>query len=208
MHAGLSRLGTDFGNGPADQRTFLEDREAEGYQRAKLQCAQWGPVVLQAPAVAERQREALQEIAGFIKDRFAEDCPELTAAGQHSNPPGNHWLNQLGHTAMTMQEDFTVMQRDGKGEDRATLVHVCFPSGWRPERIVGQSFRAIHTPVPDFAEDPRAARSMLESMIGRGPYVRFVWTVCADEHLDHHPERGTRERFDAHTRRAWSFFLP
>jgi hypothetical protein len=33
---------------------------------------------------------------------------------------------------------------------------------------------------------------MVTGMIERGPYVRFVWTVTADDHLDHHPEEGRR----------------
>ena len=33
---------------------------------------------------------------------------------------------------------------------------------------------------------------MLRSMIDRGPYVRFVWTVRADDALDHHPDHGDR----------------
>jgi hypothetical protein len=34
---------------------------------------------------------------------------------------------------------------------------------------------------------------MIRSMVDRGPYVRFVWTVRADDALDHHPEEGGRK---------------
>src|SRR4030095_6032948 len=40
------------------------------------------------------------------------------------------------------------------------------------------------------------ARSLVASMIERGPYVRFVWTLKPDDVLDHHPDRGPH--------RAWS----
>ncbi|HEY1101003.1 MAG TPA: heme-dependent oxidative N-demethylase subunit alpha family protein, partial [Myxococcota bacterium] len=64
--------------------------------------------------------------------------------------------------------------------------------GWRPELLRRASFAAIHEPVPGFVKDVRAARSMVKSMVERGPYVRFVWTISADDHLDHHPLHGRR----------------
>src|SRR5690606_26993933 len=109
--------------------------------------------------------------------------------------------------ARELQEDFAILRRappaaselDAGGEaareakgDRAIGVSVCLPSGWRPESTYGASFAAIHAPVPDFADDQRAAASMVDSMIERGPYLRFVWTVAADDELDHHPEHGRR----------------
>jgi hypothetical protein len=33
--------------------------------------------------------------------------------------------------------------------------------------------------------------------------VRFVWTISADTHLDHHPDQGCRVPFTADTREAW-----
>ena len=29
---------------------------------------------------------------------------------------------------------------------------------------------------------------MVRAMTERGPYVRFVWALCADDALDHHPD--------------------
>jgi hypothetical protein len=69
---------------------------------------------------------------------------------------------------------------------------VSFPSGWRPENIRGASFAGIHGPVPDFAKLDAAARSMVGAMVERGPYVRFVWTITADDRLDHHPDGSPR----------------
>ena len=36
---------------------------------------------------------------------------------------------------------------------------------------------------------------MVKSMVERGPFVRFVWTVSADDELDHHPIHGQRRSF-------------
>ena len=54
--------------------------------------------------------------------------------------------------------------------------------------MIGASFEALHRPVPGFVETPAAVRSMVRAMIERGPYVRFVWTLCTDDQLDHHPD--------------------
>lgn len=70
------------------------------------------------------------------------------------------------------------------------MLHVCFPSSWRPERLLGASFSEIHQPVPGFAKNERAEQSMIKAMIDHGPYVRFVWTLSADDYLDHHPVFG------------------
>src|SRR5262249_19156169 len=62
----------------------------------------------------------------------------------------------------------------------------------------------LHVPVPGFVDGPAAARSMVEAMVARGPYVRFVWTVCSDLALDHHPEQRPPARWhDLTARDAW-----
>jgi hypothetical protein len=44
---------------------------------------------------------------------------------------------------------------------------------------------------------------MISAMVERGPYVRFVWTICADDTLDHHPDEGRRRGFAAGSDRGW-----
>lgn len=46
--------------------------------------------------------------------------------------------------------------------------------------------------MPGFAAVDAAVDSMVAAMVERGPYVRFVWTIAADDHLDHHPDEGRR----------------
>ena len=40
-------------------------------------------------------------------------------------------------------------------------------------------------------------------MVERGPYVRFVWTISADDELDHHPDQGRRSAWSARTPRGF-----
>ena len=95
--------------------------------------------------------------------------------------------------AAAVQEDFVVLRRSEDGREAyAIAVFVRAPSGWSPEKILGASFASIHGPVPGFAEETAQVASMVASMVERGPYVRFVWTITADDELDHHPETGHR----------------
>ncbi len=189
MEAGLLRLGTDLGNGPADALFFQLDDQLERYRAAKRATPRSRHALL-ARDDAER---AIQAAAlDWLRTTLAREHPELLAElGAHAADAGFADLVEL------VQEDVVVLRRLPDGGSAAIAVHVSIPSGWRPERIHGAGFGAIHGPVPDFAKHPQAERSMVDAMVERGPYVRFVWTVAADDFLDHHPEEGRREPWRA-----------
>ena len=90
--------------------------------------------------------------------------------------------------ARSVQEDFCVLCAGDDYSGRAALIDVRLPSGWRPERLRDASFLSIHAPVPGFPADARVARSMVRTMVERGPFVRFVWTLTPDARLDRHPD--------------------
>jgi hypothetical protein len=60
--------------------------------------------------------------------------------------------------------------------------------------LLGQSFARIHAPVPDFRIGQGTAQ-LPRALVEKGPYVRFVWTICSDSQLDHHPDSGYRPDF-------------
>jgi hypothetical protein len=192
MEAGLSRHGSDFGNGAADRLFFQVDAELARYLAAKRAVPPSRHAVLMRDAA---ERAIHPTVLGWMLDTLAHEHPVQRAALAADAADVDY-----GAIAGVVQEDFAVLRRRDDGGSDAIAVHVCAPSGWCPERIHGASFAAIHGPVPAFAKDPRAERSMVDAMIERGPYVRFVWTVTADRHLDHHPEEGRREpwRADGH----------
>ncbi len=102
--------------------------------------------------------------------------------------------------ARELVEDFALLRRGVDGSDRVLWLHACFPSGWRPEHVLGQSFARIHAHIPAIDAVATKAASLVDAMVTRGPYVRFVWTISADDALDHHPEQGQRQ--------AWSPLTP
>jgi hypothetical protein len=167
MTAGLSRHGTDFGQGAWDRRFFQEDRQAAHYLAQKRHAPALRHGLFGSDAVAEGARAAA---LAFMHETLAREAPEALEA-----------------VARAVQEDFAVLAAYDEA-DVAVAVDVRFPSGFRSERLLGQDFHAIHRPVPGFVDQALSARSMVRSMTERGPYVRFVWALSADDALDHHPD--------------------
>lgn len=179
MAAGLMPFGADFGNAERDRQYFQRDREAERYRAAKEALPPGRFRMLPDGADRGAVHRAVRE---WMRATLRREHPGLLAAGETS----------YAAIAQAVQEDFAVVRRTATGGDETIAVCVAFPSGWRPERIAGAGFKGIHGPVPGFAENDAAVASMMASMIERGPYVRFVWTISADDTLDHHPDEGVR----------------
>lgn len=194
MKAGLRPFGTDFGNADVDRQFFQLDSEATRYREAKRRTpATRSDVVANTTAETRAHTTVLEWIHTTWNEEHSDDpLPSLPSSPQDA----------YAAVARHVQEDLTVLAREGEGPEAAIAVFVDFPSGWRPERILGTTFAEIHGPVPGFAEDAEQAHSMVASMIDRGPYVRFVWTLSADDALDHHPEEGGRRAW-SDAERAW-----
>lgn len=192
MEAGLLRFGTDLGNGAADRLFFQVDDELERYLVAKRAATASRHAVL---ARDDAEVRVHATVLAWLRETLGREHPErLAAAAADASRDLATGPEATAYAAIarTVQEDLVVIRRLPDGSSSAIMVDVAIPSGWRPERIHGASFGTIHGPVPAFAKDHRAERSMLDAMVDRGPYVRFVWTVNADDHLDHHPEEGRR----------------
>jgi hypothetical protein len=176
MVAGLKRFGTDFGQAERDRLFFQLDDERPRYLAGKRA----------APA----ERRVLGADAGaraaalsWMRETLEREAPQVLeeAAGDRAA------CDELDALARALQEDFCVLAGGADHAGSAALVDVRFPTGWRPERLADASFERIHGPVPDFAA-PDQARSMVRTMIERGPFVRFVWTLLPEDQLDRHPD--------------------
>ena len=183
----LRPFGTDFGNGPTDALFFQRDREFDAYRAAKRSLGAGtpqSPLRLRADRTPEQAAHA--EALSWAEATLVSEQPATPAPPSEQRPVDARWEE----LALAVQEDLVLVQRDADRRDRVIGGHVCFPSAWRPETLVDRDFRAIHSPVPGFAEREETAQSLVDAMVERGPYVRFVWTVTADGHLDHHPGHG------------------
>ena len=197
MRAGLSPFGEDLGNGHLDGQLFHVDDEAALYRERKDAVPADRHVVRSTNDVHDAVHRAG---LALVADRLRTEHGLHGSFDDDTQPLAHRWHQ----AAMSVQEDLALLHRGHDDVGDTLMLHVCFPSGWRPERLLGASFAEIHRPVPDFPQfkgpggdevDPRsrkAAQSMVRAMVDRGPYTRFVWTVSADDHLDHHPEQGRR----------------
>ncbi len=230
LTAGLSRFGTDFGNGPRDGQFFQLDDEQARYRAQRLAApAQRHLLLVRGPADLEIHDAVVAWMAGTIETEqgiaidlaaaAAAAAPPLESAGagtlrsasglrlsietpaQAPATPAceatRTFALAAGYAAIALaiQEDFAVLRREGERETTLALF-VSFPSAWRPERLLGADFAALHAPVPDFPATAAAGASMVSAMVERGPYTRFVWSVHPDDELDHHPEEGRRRAWD------------
>ncbi len=180
MSVGLLPFGDDLGNGARDHLYFQRDCEAERYRAVKSTVPPGRYRVVDNDDAA---RTAHAAVLTWMEETLRREHPELLSDEAQT----------YESIALSVQEDFAVIQRPAGDRDRAIAVFVACPSGWRPESIAGVGFKQVHEPVPAFGESDAANDSMLTAMIERGPYGRFVWTITADDNLDHHPEQGRRE---------------
>jgi len=191
MQPGLHRFGTDWGNGEADRRFFPLDEDGERYLREKSRILTAYP-----ERIASDVRDPLDEAAATAAQRWLSETLDAEGHGDRAAPS----LAELGRN---LCEDFAVVRLHPSGADRVIHVHACFPSGWRPEHVVGRSFVQVHAAIPAFGAVAAKAPSLVSAMVSRGPYVRFVWTISADAELDHHPDQGKRADWSAHTTRGF-----
>jgi len=117
-------------------------------------------------------------------------------------------LRRLEAVALALQEDLVVIgarhasafgeagagaargadTREGAG--RAAWLHVAFPSGWDPGAMAGASFERLHAPVPEADVLQRAAPALVQALLRRGPFVRYVWGLAPDGARSRHPRRA------------------
>ena len=116
---------------------------------------------------------------------------ELVSQPQSKTP----YASALDAVMSQVQEDLGVVigtdpsaSADSAGpKDRLASLHLCSPSHWAAEDKIGKSFFAIHEPIPGVEKLNRASKAIVDAMIHKGPYVRFVWGFATDHRLNHHP---------------------
>lgn len=232
---GLQPLGTDFGAGRLDECTFQVDRLWPEFHANKLEARRQELArYVRESTETTRDRDLLRSAVRQMVEKLAEEHPEhfqLHAwehgpaelvcrlsgdrlvfdaywdlvdheAEHHPDPP---FQSAWDAVCSQVQADAVLISRDESGADRVAALHVCAPSAWAPVEKFGQSFLEVHRPVPGM--EPTLVRSdrMVDLMISRGPWVRFVWGISALPRLNRHtdPPVGVSEaewnppRFDA-----------
>jgi len=207
---GLHAFGTDFGNGNADGLIFQFDENFEHYRQTKL--ASRSESLEKYYCMGELDPHKKSIINRFIVQQLCHESPELFS---YQNQNNQHYLycrltgetlvfdsqyqlsevqaDSISYTdgldalAMQIQEDVALVEKPYVGHDRIIALHLCFPNHWAAKDKIGKSFLASHTPVPGMEKINQRAEQLLNSMLTKGPYVRFAWGLATDKYLNHHP---------------------
>lgn len=210
---GLKPLGTrfgDFDNGPLDSLVFQFDQDFPAKRQEKLKARSEnlskyhgleslpvGDVSAVVKTIIDRltiewPNSFSWEPAGRILHchltgedlEFSPVGELLKAHGSSLQPP---YLNAFDALACQIPEDCALLM-GGDGLGKIAMLHVCSPSHWAPEKKLGLGFLDLHEPVPHFERITKALPAIIDAMVNKGPFVRFVWSFVTDTRLNHHPQ--------------------
>jgi hypothetical protein len=102
------------------------------------------------------------------------------------NVEGDEYLSLFDALCCQAQEDFAVCQLSDD-RDWMCAIHLCAPNHWAASDKIGKAFDIVHAPVPGIEKTLNNYSKMLQSVIQKGPFTRFAWSVSTDERLNHHP---------------------
>ena len=209
----LRPLGTPFGNGAADGHVFQLDDQFPHYRANQLECRL-------EPGEKHRYlgdlgEGASTEVVRYLATHLAREHPasfSLQATGERTRLDCRltgetlffdremrldgvegevSYTDALDALCCQVQEDLAVVRTEPGRGDWLAAYYICTPSHWSPEQKAGRSFAAIHAPVPGIEPIVRVADAMVEAMVHRGPFVRFVWAISTDRRLNRHPQPPT-----------------
>lgn len=95
--------------------------------------------------------------------------------------------NSLDALMLQVPEDIAILKRKSDKDDYLAYLNLCSPSHWAAQDKIGKNFYKVHEPVASAEKLLKAAPNFVDSMIRRGPFVRFVWSFVTDTRLNHHP---------------------
>lgn len=207
---GLHALGTDFGNSIADSLVFQFDENFDHYHQTKIAARTETLEKYYCREKLDLRKESV--INQFIFQQLCHESPELflyqKQNQQHqlhcqltgetlkfdtqyqlaeTQPDTTGYVDGLDALAMQIQEDIALVEKTNECGDRIVALHLCFPNHWAAQDKIGKSFLASHAPVPGMARINQRAEQLLNSLLFKGPYVRFAWGLATDTHLNHHP---------------------
>ncbi|MFN8790392.1 MAG: heme-dependent oxidative N-demethylase subunit alpha family protein [Bdellovibrionales bacterium] len=208
---GLRPLGFDLGQGDFDKKIFQIDAQFSEFRKNKIASRK---EKLGKYYATRDLRPAVEKAAVFfLIRRLPEESPEIftlepgdawTLLCRHtqdvirvshqgelldyrsSEDVGPQPTSALDALALQVPEDLALTSREGE-KDWLSLLHLCSPSHWAAEDKIGLDFGAVHRPIPHIDKITRVSSQLVEAMIHKGPFVRFVWSFVTDQRLNHHP---------------------
>ncbi len=206
--AGLRPLGFDFGNPYYDGKIFHITEDFPLYRKNMLECRdeRLGKYFCEHNLSLKRT----QTLAKFLVHRYVQEYPHhfsfenqiLFCSHTGDKIRFDHEFNLVDFSSLEMiktpvthsidalslqvPEDLALVCRQ-ENIDHLGLLHLCTPSHWAAEDKIGMNFFDIHVPIPGIDKVNRVADKLVETMVHKGPFVRFIWSFVTDKRLNHHP---------------------
>ncbi|MEE2659472.1 MAG: heme-dependent oxidative N-demethylase subunit alpha family protein [Candidatus Latescibacterota bacterium] len=214
VRTALAALGIDYGNGKADAQLFQIDDSFDRFRDVVLSSRRESldKHVTISDAFSERVEGG---VALFIAFRLAEEHPQSFQLREDSDgpvlicrrtgetlcfDPGGRLTRAQGSTiepayvgafdalCSQVQEDICIVIRHDDSSNEVAAIHLCAANHWAAQEKIGTDFATVHLPVPGIGPVNDRARQLVDAMVDRGPYVRFVWGITSDTRLNHHPD--------------------
>jgi dimethylamine monooxygenase subunit A len=221
---GLKPHPSCFGNGKLDQQVFQIDDNFSLYRQAKLQSRSerldkyyqthnYSDAVASVVASLMIEKFITEYPQYFQKkyiesNNFALHCQltgeilyfnqdyQLHHVENKFNLPNPGYVSSLDALASQVQEDFTVISREGSEKNWISAIHACLPSNWTPEEKIGKDFAGVHAPVVGMEKMNKQGNAIVKTMITQPPMVRFVWELSTDTRLNYHPDSPPAKEFN------------
>ncbi len=230
----LKDFGVDLGNAVADQQVFQLDENFIAYRQVKLDARQ--ERLSKYYRTQMLSAEVLTSILRFIIERLTLEHPgqfhlnsqsekaialycKLTEetlvfdqklrfirVERNGPAPSPDYHDALDALACQVQEDLAIISKSPFGRDWLAAVHLCQANNWAAEDKIGQSFQSIHDPVAGMHNSKRDAEAIVNTIVKKGPFLRFTWGLTTEAELNQHPRpclssagnKGKKRRFDPH----------
>lgn len=194
----LRPLGSDLGNGDFDKRIFHTYSNYSEYYQNKLNCLkERKSKYISRHEFSKQLEDALIE---FLTHRLCTDLSDSIYREGHflkskliphqvdlSLSDRGELLDQI---CMFSQEDIALVTKN-EDRDYIAYLHLCSPSHWAAEDKIGKNFFDVHVPIPGIEKINSNANKIVDMMIHKGPFVRFIWSFVTDTRLNHHPVAPT-----------------
>jgi hypothetical protein len=209
--AGLRPFGMDFSNGELDKKALQLDSEYDRYIENKDQCRKEN---IHKYCCFHNFDSVSAEVNNFLLTRLTEEYPQFFELARDEklsvlrcsltdekiifNEAGEllscsrtrvPYLNLFDALCSLIPEDVAVISLNPETRTNAlNAIHLCAGGHWAAADKIGKDFFATHAPVPHIEKINEKATQFVETMIHKGPFVRFVWGFATDTRLNHHPE--------------------
>lgn len=231
---GLKDFGIDLGNGTSDQQVFQFDENFFTCRQVKLDARQERlskyyrtqmlstdvstsilrfiieRLTLEYPKFFQLISQSKSEIALHCKltdeTLIFDNKLRLTRVKRDFPAPSPDYHDSMDALACQIQEDLAIISQSPFGRDWIAAVHLCQANNWAAEEKIGQSFQATHEPVAGMNNNQRDVNVIVNTIVTKGPFIRFAWGLTAEAELNQHPrpclasssKTDIKKRFDPH----------